>query len=348
MTYIYVMPIHENQNGYDILQNGGYTLLLITSRIIARADYDTLRIPPPQSPHGDAPTTPDPPKGCCGRLLKRNQTKTKDGEKKKVKKRWWFSKEKTPEQTNASSANTDEGADKVKWWHKLQCFKRKKVGDVESAEVSQRKDSWGGRTESRINETAKKSARDKCKNFIRTIFCINLCAKRRKRKEQEEAMKRRASIMSKKKSLTPAVTTVEEPAFKLDAGLVEHTSVMKAAIPVLPVPLAWFCLILNVFLPGIGTIFSGLFCLCIGKPRFSQKDGPKPRIGACIIDFFIGCGQLFTVLFCLVGWGWSIWWGIIMLKVAKKYRKIRRAEKAMEEDERNAPAMNHTDVERGS
>lgn len=39
---------------------------------------------------------------------------------------------------------------------------------------------------------------------------------------------------------------------KLDASFVEHVSTMKAAIPVLPVRLAWICLILNVFLPGFG------------------------------------------------------------------------------------------------
>ena len=39
---------------------------------------------------------------------------------------------------------------------------------------------------------------------------------------------------------------------KLDASFVEHGSAMRGAIPVLPVPLAWICLILNVFLPGFG------------------------------------------------------------------------------------------------
>ncbi|KAK4872342.1 hypothetical protein RN001_014371 [Aquatica leii] len=309
-------------------------------------------LPPPQSPHEDVSTTTDPPKGICGRIFGRcKKPRSEKANVEKKKRTWCFAKknveENVQEKPEARSAQTTEN-DKVRWWHRLQCCKRKKIGDVETADASRRKDSWGTRTDSHLSETPKLSTRDKCKNFLRTIFCLNLCAKRRKRKEQAEAMKRRASIMSKKKSLTPGVTTIEEPTSKLDAGLVEHTSVMKAAIPVLPVPLAWFCLILNVFLPGVGTILSGFICLCMGKPRFSQKDGPKPRIGACIIDFFIGCGQMFTVLFCLVGWGWSIWWGVIMLKIARKYRKIRRAEKAMEEDARNAPSMNHTDVERGS
>lgn len=41
----------------------------------------------------------------------------------------------------------------------------------------------------------------------------------------------------------------------LDESLVEHTSEMRGAIPVLPIPLAWFCLILNCILPGVGTFF---------------------------------------------------------------------------------------------
>ncbi|KAK5639719.1 hypothetical protein RI129_010530 [Pyrocoelia pectoralis] len=314
MTYIYVMPLHENQNGYgNILQNGG--------------------LPPPQSPQEETTTAAnEPPKGICGRLFGRCRKQTKE-------QKWWFSKKEDSE--------VPANEEKVKWWQKLTCCKRKKVGDVERENGSQRKNSWAERRDSFIAEPPKLSSKDKCKNFLRTICCLNFCSKKRK-KEEEDAIKRRESLMSKKKSLTPLATVVEEPqTTKLDAGLVEHTSVMKAAIPVLPVPLAWLCLILNVFIPGFGTILSGFFCLCIGKPRFSQKDGPKPRIGACIIDFFIGCGQLFTVLFCLVGWGWSIWWGIIMLKLARKYRKIRRAERAMEEDAQNAATVNHLDVERG-
>lgn len=38
-------------------------------------------------------------------------------------------------------------------------------------------------------------------------------------------------------------------------SLVEHSSLMKGAIPILPVALAWICLVFNVFLPGTGNIF---------------------------------------------------------------------------------------------
>ncbi|GLH05275.1 Protein stum [Gryllus bimaculatus] len=103
------------------------------------------------------------------------------------------------------------------------------------------------------------------------------------------------------------------------------------------------------------TLFSGILCLCIGKPRFSVRDDAAGRIGAFFIDLVIALGQAFTVLFCLVGWGWSIWWGVIMLRIARKSRKLAKA--ALEETASRGSnaaagaagargAQNH-DVERG-
>jgi len=70
---------------------------------------------------------------------------------------------------------------------------------------------------------------------------------------------------------------------------------------------------------GTGTFFSGLMCLCVGKPRFSVNDNFQSRMGAFCVNFIVAVAQLFTVLFCLVGWGWSIWWGLIMIKMASMY-----------------------------
>ena len=39
---------------------------------------------------------------------------------------------------------------------------------------------------------------------------------------------------------------------KLDMILVEHASLMKGAIPVMPLFLAYFCLVCNVIIPGSG------------------------------------------------------------------------------------------------
>ncbi|XP_039761816.1 protein stum isoform X2 [Pararge aegeria] len=156
-----------------------------------------------------------------------------------------------------------------------------------------------------------------------------------------ESGSRRTSLFSKNKSLSPTLPP-EDTRKKLDPSLIEHTSVMRGAIPVLPTILAYFCLLCNIVIPGLGTIFSGMFCICFGIPRFGVHDGAKYRIGSFIINLLVGAGQLFTVLFCLVGWGWSIWWGYIMVKTSRKYKKLK-AEAAAEEAE--APPVtnnNHT------
>lgn len=47
---------------------------------------------------------------------------------------------------------------------------------------------------------------------------------------------------------------LQVPKAKIPDVLVEHNSVMRGAIPCLPVPLAWFCLVWNFLLPGTGTV----------------------------------------------------------------------------------------------
>lgn len=77
----------------------------------------------------------------------------------------------------------------------------------------------------------------------------------------------------------------------------------------------------NIFVINFpGTICSGVFCLCLGIPRFSQHDGVRARIGSFVINTIVGVAQAFTLIFCLVGWGWSIWWGMIMLRASSNYK----------------------------
>ncbi|XP_076667961.1 mechanosensory transduction mediator stumble isoform X2 [Andrena cerasifolii] len=125
----------------------------------------------------------------------------------------------------------------------------------------------------------------------------------------------------------------EEPKAKIPDVLVEHNSLMRGAIPCLPVPLAWFCLVWNVLLPGSGTVWSGIFNLCAGQPRFSAVAGLKSRLGAFVVNLVVGVGQLFTVLFCLVGWGWSIWWGVTLVRLARKYKRFKASEAASNDPE---------------
>ncbi|XP_065161547.1 protein stum-like isoform X2 [Atheta coriaria] len=264
-----------------------------------------------------------------------------------------------------SSAEEVEGA-KKSFMDKLKCCscrRSNKVGDSTTGccGLGKKKEKWTERRDSILSAPVPLTAGDRCKNFFKFLFCCGCgcagcrcCRKTPAAPKIDDAASRRASLLSKKKSLTPTVIPQEDPKNKLDSSLVEYTSTMKAAIPVLPIALAYFCLFFNIFAPGTGTVFSGLFCLCMGKPRFSQRDDPKSRVGSFIINVFIGAGQLFTVLFCLVGWGWSIWWGVIMIKVAKKYRKIKILEKRMEAQQEKEAAGSRSkegsqkrDVEKG-
>ncbi|KAH8290313.1 hypothetical protein KR054_001833 [Drosophila jambulina] len=163
-----------------------------------------------------------------------------------------------------------------------------------------------------------------CKRF----WLMLLCCRKKKRRESNA---RRQSIKA------PPPSEASDTRKKLHNDLVEYTSKMKGAIPVLPLYLAWFCAFCNVVFPGLGTLLSGLFCLCVGIPRFSQFDSARARIGSFIINIIVAVSQFFCVLFCFVGWGWSIWWGTIMLRCAKKLSKIKKVERLeLEEEQRQA------------
>lgn len=80
-----------------------------------------------------------------------------------------------------------------------------------------------------------------------------LCEKIMCCKKKSVPESRRTSMNSKKQSIAPTLPP-EDTRPKLDESLVDHTSIMKAAIPVLPVGLAWFCLICNCLIPGSGKL----------------------------------------------------------------------------------------------
>lgn len=169
----------------------------------------------------------------------------------------------------------------------------------------------------------------RCGAICRRAFSCCKCSCKRADSQQRTKNTRAKHSLT---SVAPPPLS-EEPKAKIPDVLVEHNSVMRGAIPCLPVPLAWFCLVWNFLLPGTGTIWSGLFNLCTGQPRFSAVAGMKSRLGAFIVNLIVGVGQLFTVLFCLVGWGWSIWWGVTMVRLARKYKRFKASEAASNDPE---------------
>jgi uncharacterized membrane protein (DUF485 family) len=65
-------------------------------------------------------------------------------------------------------------------------------------------------------------------------------------------------------------------------------------------PMGIILLILNIIIPGVGTFINGLM-------------GDKIHLTTVII----GILQILTT-FILIGWIWSIWWGILIFQKQKK------------------------------
>lgn len=99
--------------------------------------------------------------------------------------------------------------------------------------------------------------------------CARLCERLMCCKKKEVIESRRTSMNSKKQSIAPTLPP-EDTRPKIDESLVDHTSLMKAAIPVLPVSLAWFCLICNCLIPGFG-MYTHRLCIHIHAIHFPPQ-----------------------------------------------------------------------------
>lgn len=98
--------------------------------------------------------------------------------------------------------------------------------------------------------------------LLKRSCCARICDKLICCKKKEVVESRRTSMNSKKQSIAPTIPP-EDTRPKIDESLVDHTSIMKAAIPVLPVGLAWFCLICNCLIPGFGMFNYFMFTFCL-------------------------------------------------------------------------------------
>ena len=77
---------------------------------------------------------------------------------------------------------------------------------------------------------------------------------------------------------------------------------------------------LNLFL---GTIMSGLFvlCCCCGRTRYDEECDGDTKFCSFVMNCVIGLSQFATIILCLVGWCWSIGWGITLISVSSKFLK---------------------------
>ena len=80
---------------------------------------------------------------------------------------------------------------------------------------------------------------------------------------------------------------------------------------------------LNLFL---GTIMSGLFvlCCCCGRTRYDEECDGDTKFCSFVMNCVIGLSQFATIILCLVGWCWSIGWGITLISVSSKFLKAQQ------------------------
>ncbi|KRY69743.1 Protein SPEC3 [Trichinella pseudospiralis] len=91
-----------------------------------------------------------------------------------------------------------------------------------------------------------------------------------------------------------------------------NESLIYAAIPFLPLPIAIVCFLLNLLLPGSetpfkGTVLAGMAILLVGQPRLEVRE--TRILLTMLINCCVGVSQFATVTFFLIGWFWSIAWG---------------------------------------
>jgi hypothetical protein len=90
----------------------------------------------------------------------------------------------------------------------------------------------------------------------------------------------------------------------------EKHGVLHNAIPCMPLALAIICCIFNILVPGLGTLLSSFTVFCCGSTRL----GPSPwkAFGYNIIAALL---QMITFVI-IVGWIWSILWGMTFVQLA--------------------------------
>ncbi|XP_053377593.1 protein SPEC3-like [Mercenaria mercenaria] len=90
----------------------------------------------------------------------------------------------------------------------------------------------------------------------------------------------------------------------------------RIAVPAMPLPMAIFCCVLNFLIPGLGTAIAGLSMFCCAR---NEAMDALDKFFGCCVNAGIGCLQMLTALFCLIGWVWSCVWGYYFIFSSSEY-----------------------------
>ncbi|XP_045187421.2 uncharacterized protein LOC123545166 [Mercenaria mercenaria] len=201
--------------------------------------------------------------------------------------------------------------------------------------AKQEKMNGGGQTVSDVND--RNGSKFETSSFPRRKGSLSVPAfstlLKDERRESTVSKSSKLSLLSpisrRSVQLKTGFTTVQMPVDEKSSVLQQEDSWIRVAIPYLPLWVAVLCLLLNILIPGSGTILSGLCILCCAKSRVPPKYDPDPVLLICV-NTWVGIAQLFTVTFLLVGWFWSIAWGIRMVILSLEQRRELREQRAIQ------------------
>ncbi|KAL4237704.1 mRNA-decapping enzyme 1B [Mactra antiquata] len=97
----------------------------------------------------------------------------------------------------------------------------------------------------------------------------------------------------------------------------DSESSLRDSIPAMRKPVAITCLVLNILLPGLGTFVAGFTVLCGSTIRFKDMTKQKVMCSNTWVAFL----QFVTAFLFLLGWIWSIVWGVAFITISNDYFK---------------------------
>ncbi|GAB1609838.1 hypothetical protein Ahia01_001269700 [Argonauta hians] len=110
--------------------------------------------------------------------------------------------------------------------------------------------------------------------------------------------------------------------------LKDRTALFQTYIPYFPIEIASLCFVCNVLMPGLGSVLCGILQVCYGESQKSKKKMDKSS--RILMNISIGVMQFSTFTFFLVGWFWSIAWGLKILFISIDKQKLMKKQQQKE------------------
>ncbi|KAH9509051.1 hypothetical protein Btru_048891, partial [Bulinus truncatus] len=126
----------------------------------------------------------------------------------------------------------------------------------------------------------------------------------------------------------------------------EQDQSLRDYIPAMHTGVAVLCLFLNVILPGTGTITAGVSLMCCSRARPAGSS----KSHCMWVNIGVGAVQFFLTFIFLMGWIWSIVWGLAFLTIAREFtaNENRKKKPEIAPNEHHKPKSSGTSKETGA